>query len=75
VGVLLLLISLLGLTFASMFTTLMLLAILILLVLMLVVMLLLVQPLLLILVEITTLMLNCIDFIGIMLARAMANRL
>ena len=71
----LLLISLLGLAFASMFTTLVLLAILTLLVLMLVIMLLLVQPLLLILVEVTTLMLNCTNFIGIMLARAMADRL
>jgi len=72
-----LLISLLGLAFASVFTMLALgLAILtLLLVLLLVIIaLLLVRPLLLISVRVTMLVLNHADFVGVVLARAIANR-
>jgi len=71
---LLLLVSLLGLAFAAVFTALALgLAIRTLLLLVLV--LLLVGPLLVLPVWVTTLVLHCADFVCIVLARAVANRL
>ena len=67
------LISLLSLAFASMFTVLAL-SLAIVTLLLLVLLLLLVRPLLVVPVRVTTLALHCADFIGIMLIRAMADR-
>jgi len=73
VGVLLVLIGLLSLAFTSMFTALML-GLAIMTLLLLVLLLLLIRPLLVAPVWVAMLALHCADFIGIVLARAMANR-
>jgi hypothetical protein len=74
VGVLVGLVALLGLAFASAFTTLAL-GLAILTLLLLVLLLLLVQPLLVVPVRVAALALHCADFIGVVLIRAVADRI